>query len=119
MYIARSMQFLPYLSIAVLAIALVFLEVKAWKEQATEQPEPEPGRDGFIAPPGDGYEYFVSGGNIVYILRKAKNRFRIYLMKTETTPSVKLKHDKWGQYFSARCGDAGTAEHIADDAFGM
>ncbi|MCD7748980.1 MAG: hypothetical protein LUH42_02900 [Oscillospiraceae bacterium] len=120
MYIARTMQFLPYVSLAVLVAALLFLEVKAWREQSTEEPEPEPGRAGFINPPGgEGYEYYVNGTNIVYILRKAKRRFRVYLAKTTTSPSAKVKRDRWGQYFTVRCNDAAACEHIVDAAFGM
>lgn len=120
MYIARSMAFLPYVSVAALVIALILLEVKAWKETAAEEPEPEPGRNGFVVPPGgEGYEYYVNANNIVFILQKAKKRFRVYLMVADATPHVTLKHDKYGRYFNCRAADSGEVERIVDAAFEM
>ena len=60
----------------------------------------------------------ISNSTIVYVLRKAKNRFRIYLIQGQS-PAVNMKHDRYGNYFTIRCKDTGTAEKIVDKAFGL
>ena len=99
-------------------MVFLFLEVKNVKEQLRDKPVPEPGRGSFIPPEGEGYEYYISNSTIVYVLRKAKNRFRIYLIQGQS-PAVNMKHDRYGNYFTIRCKDTGTAEKIVDKAFGL
>lgn len=115
--IERTLEFFPYASWAVLVITLLFFEVKNIREMLIDRPHSEPGRGGFIPPSGEGYEYYVSNSTIVYILQKAKNRFRVYLIQG-SSPNAPMKHDKHGQYFTIRCEDTGTAEKIIDNAFG-
>lgn len=116
--ISRTLEIMPYLSYIILFIVWLCIETKCYKEQLSDDPQPEPGRENFILPPGDGYEYYVSANSIVYILRKAKRRFRIYVIYGES-PGVRMKKDKYGRYFNVRCQDAGSAERIIDKAFGM
>lgn len=114
--IELTLEFFPYACIAILVVILVFFEIKNLKEMLIDRPNSDPGRGGFIPPSGDGYEYYVSSSTIVYILHKAKNRFRVYLIRGNT-PNVHIKHNKYGRYFTVRCEDTGTAEKIVDNAF--
>lgn len=114
--IERTLEFLPYISWGILALALVLLEVKNVKEMLIDRPMADPGRGGFIPPSGDGYEYYVSRSTVVYIIQKAKNRFRIYLIQGDG-PNAHMKRDKHGAYFTVRCEDTSTAEKIVDNAF--
>lgn len=116
--ISRTLEALPYLSFIVLAAVLVLLEVRDYRERLTEQPEPEPGRSGFVPPPGDGYEYFVTSGKICYILRKSKRICRVYVVQGQN-PGINLKHDRYGQYFTVQAHDPATAEKIVDAVFGV
>ena len=88
--IERTLQILPGMCWAVLGIVLLFLEIKNFKEMVVDKPEV--GRDGFIPPSGDGYEYFVDSTRIVYVFQRAKNKFRIYLIQGDA-PNVSMKHD--------------------------
>lgn len=72
----------------------------------------------FYLQAGEGYEYYVNANSICYILQKAKNRFKIYIIQGDR-PAAKLKQDKYGTYFNASCQDAAAAEKIVDVAFGM
>ncbi len=117
-HIERTLEFLPGIACTILVLVFLFLEVKNVKEQLRDKPVPEPGRGSFIPPEGEGYEYYISNSTIVYVLRKAKNRFRIYLIQGQS-PAVNMKHDRYGNYFTIRCKDTGTAEKIVDKAFGL
>ena len=114
--IERTLEFFPAASLVILAVMLLFFEIKNIKEMLMDRPRPEPARGGFIPPSGDGYEYYVSNSNIVYILQKARNRFRVYLIQGNT-PRAHIKCDKYGRYFTVSCEDTGTAEKIVDNAF--
>ena len=114
--IERTLEFFPYVCITILVAMLVIFEIKNLKEMLIDRPRSDPGRGGFIPPSGDGYEYYVSSATIVYILQKAKNRFRVYLIQGNT-PNAHMRHDKHGKYFTVRCEDTGTAEKIIDNAF--
>lgn len=114
--IEQTLKFLPCLSWGILALTLVLLEVKNAREMLIDRPVADPGRGGFIPPSGDGYEYYVSRSTIVYIIQKAKNRFRIYLIQGDG-PNTRMKRDKHGVYFTVRCEDTSTAEKIVDNAF--
>lgn len=114
--IERTLEYLPYISLGILGILLIFLEIKNFKEMLIDRPKSEPGRGGFLPPSGEGYEYYVSNSTIVYIFRKAKNRFRVYLIQGNS-PNACMKKDKHGTYFTVRCEDTGTAEKVVDNAF--
>ena len=100
--IERTLEFLPYVAWWILALTLVIFEVKNFKDMVIDRPKADPGRGGFIPPSGEGYEYDVSRSTIVYILQKAKNCFRVYLIQGDS-PTVRVKHDKHGLYFTVRC----------------
>lgn len=114
--IERTLEFFPYVCFVILGVTLLLFEIKNAKEMLVDKPRSDPGRGGFIPPSGEGYEYYVSNSTIVYIIQKAKNRFRIYLIQGNV-PKVHMKHDKHGQYFTIHCEDSGTAEKIIDNAF--
>lgn len=116
--ISRTLEFLPYLAYTLLVIVWIFMEVKNFREQLSEEPTTEPGRGSFILPPGNGYEYYVNSNNICYIYQKAKNRFQIYVIRGQS-PAVRMKRDKYGAYFNIRCRDARSAEKIVDAAYGL
>lgn len=88
--ISRTLEIMPYISWSVLLIVWLFIENKCYKEQLSDEPQTEPGRENFILPPGAGYEYYVSSNSIVYILRKARKCFRIYIVQGDN-PGVKIK----------------------------
>lgn len=115
-HIEQTLEYLRYMSWGILLITLLFLEIKNFKEQLTDDPSADSGRSGFIPPHGNGWEYYVSSSTIVYILKKAKNRFRVYLIQGEK-PFTHLKHDHYGVYFTVRAEEAGTAEKIVDQLF--
>jgi hypothetical protein len=116
--ISKTLEILPYLSYIILVTTWIILEIKHFTEQLTDGPMAEPGRGNFVPPPGEGYEYYVNSNSICYILSKAKYRYKIYVIRGEA-PAAKLKKDKYGVYFNARCQDAGAAEKIVDVAYGM
>lgn len=116
--ISKTLEILPYMAYGLLGIIWIILEIKNFREQITEEPIAEPGREGFIPPPDEGYEYYINSNNICYILQKAKNRFKVYVVRGES-PAVKLKRDRYGMYFNARCQDAGAAEKIVDIVYGV
>lgn len=117
-HISRTLEFLPYMAYAILGLVWVFMEVKCFRELQREKPGETAWREGFIPPPGEGYEYYVNANSICYIQQKAKNRFKIYIVQGDR-PAAKLKQDKYGTYFNASCQDAAAAEKIVDVAFGM
>jgi hypothetical protein len=114
--ISRTLEVLPYIDYIILGFTLLILEIKNFKEMVGDNPIADAGREGFIPPNGDGHEYFVSKNTIVYILNKAKRRYRVYLIQGEQ-PNVCLKHDRYGNYFNLRCENVGIAEKIIDNAF--
>lgn len=114
--IEHTLEFFPYACFVILGAMLLFFEIKNFKETLVDKPRSDPGRSGFIPPSGDGYEYYVSNSTIVYILQKAKNRFRVYLIQGNA-PNAHLKKDRHGQYFTVHCENTGTAEKIIDNAF--
>ncbi|MDO4324664.1 MAG: hypothetical protein Q4E24_01300 [bacterium] len=116
--ISKTLESLPYIAYGLLGAVWMILEIKNFREQLSEGPVTEPGRGGFILPPGEGYEYYVNSNSICYILQKARKKFKIYVIQGDS-PAVKLKRDKYGTYFNARCQDAGAAEKIVDAAYGM
>lgn len=116
--ISKTLEILPYVAYGLLGTIWIILEVKNFREQLRETPAAEPGRGDFILPPGEGYEYYVNSNNICYILQKARKQFKIYVIQGEH-PAVKLKQDRYGTYFNARCQNAGAAEKIVDAAYGM
>lgn len=113
--ISKTLEILPYLSWGLLAVVLAVLEFKNFREQLSDGPTAEPGRGGFIPPPGDGYEYYVSASTIVYILKKY-GAYRVYVVQGDN-PNAKLKHDRYGTFFCARGADTGTIEKIVDAAY--
>lgn len=116
--ISKTLEILPYMAYGLLGIVWIIMEIKNFREQLSEVPVAEPGRGDFIPPPGEGYEYYVNSNSICYIFQKAKNRFKIYVIQGDS-PAAKLKRDKYGTYFNARCQDTGAAERIVDVAYGM
>lgn len=114
--IEQTLEYLPYISFGILVVTLLFLESRNIKEQLRDRPEAESERGNFIPPHGDGYEYYVSANTIVYVLNKAKKRFRVYLIQGNQ-PHVRLKHDSHGTYFTVRAENTGTVEKIIDRTF--
>lgn len=114
--IERTLEIFPYVCFFLLGVTLLFLEIKNIKEMVADRLDPNPGRGGFIPPSEEGYEYYVSNTTIVYILQKAKNRFRVYMILGDS-PGVHMRHDKYGKYFTVHCKDTGTAEKIIDKTF--
>lgn len=117
-HISRTLEILSYMAYALLGIVWIIMEIKNYCETHREPDGDTPWREGFIPPPGEGYEYYVNANSLCYILHKAKNRFKIYIIQGER-PAAKLKRDKYGTYFNASCQDAAAAEKIVDVAFGM
>ena len=113
--ISRTLEVLPYLSWLVLGIGLILLEVKNFNGQVGDGPTPDPSRNGFIPPPGDGYEYYMKG-SILYIVRKGAKRFRVYIAKGDA-PDVKMKQDRYGRYFSVRSAECSIVEKIIEKAY--
>lgn len=112
--IERLLSILPPLSWAIVLLTFLILEVKNYTESLREEPEQE--RSGFTPPPGTGYEYYVQSGTIVYLLQKARNRFRVYVIQGET-PNVPCRRDRFGRFFTISCGDNATAERMIDRAY--
>lgn len=117
-HISRTLEILPYMAYTLLGIVWIITEIKNYRDTHREPLGDTPWREGFIPPLGEGYEYYVNANSLCYILHKAKNRFRIYIIQGDR-PAAKLKHDKYGTYFTASCQDAAAAEKIVDIAFGM
>lgn len=115
--ISQTVDIMPYVSCIVLLILLLVLEIINRKENLVDKPFTEPGRGGFLPPPGEGYEYYISADTIVYILHKSKRQYRIYLVKGNA-PNAAIKHDRYGRYFKVLCDDFAAAERIIEKAFG-
>ena len=113
--ISRTLEVLPYVSWFILGASLIFFEVRNFKSMLSDRAVPDSSRGGFVPPPGDGYEYYA-GGNILYIVRKGPNRFRVYIVTGEG-PSAPLKTDRYGRFFSVSAGDNATVEKIIENAY--
>lgn len=111
--ISKTLEILPYVSWFLLGICLAFFEIRNYRTMLADRDIPDPSRGGFIPPPGDGYEYYA-GGSVLYILRKGPGRFRVYVV-TGNDPSVPLKKDRYGRYFSVSAGDGSAVEKIIED----
>ena len=114
--ISRTLEIMPYISYAILTIFLILLEIRNWREHLTDSPCAEPGRDGFIPPPGNGYEHYISSNAIVYLLRKSAKKYRVYLVRGETT-KARIKCDRYGRYFKVTSDNPAAAERIAEKVF--
>ena len=113
---------MTYVSIALIVIILIFMEIKTFREAHADSPfDRDDESDDFTFPPGDdGYEYYPKRGVKVFAVKKANNRYRVYLMEGEADDAdgVKFKRDRYGRYVTLRAGNAGTAEKITDRIFG-
>ena len=120
--IEQALKIMPYVSIGLIVIILVFMEIKTFREAHADSPfDKDDESDGFTFPPGDdGYEYYPKRGVKVYLVKKASNRYRVYLMEGEADDAdgIKFKRDRYGRYVTLRAGNAGTAEKITDRIFG-
>lgn len=114
--ISSALEALPYIFIGIIAIAFIALEVSSFRERLTCGPSSEPGRGGFI-PPGDGYEYYVGSGTIVYILKKGSQSFRVYQINGQPPANAKMRKDRVGTYFVVRARTAAEAEAVVDRAY--
>lgn len=116
--ISTTLEYFPQAALVILAILLVFLEVRTFLEYRTEgnTPGPGPGHNRFLPPSGDGYEHYIDSGTIVYLLKRGRNRYRVYLVKGRD-PNAKLRRDKYGRYFKIHASDPAAAERIAENAF--
>lgn len=54
---------------------------------------------------------------VVYILKKGKRKFYVYLVKGDRYPSIDLRRNRFGKYFLIKCKTEGEAESIIDDVF--
>ena len=116
--ISRTLELMPWLAGIVLGLTWAFLEIRNFLEQVADGPDIEPGRNGFVRPPGeDGYEFFVTDYTIVYVLRKSARQYRIYLVQGDVPWGVKIKHDRYGSYFKVRSKDSDLVEKIVADTF--
>ena len=113
--ISRTLEYLPYVSWTILAASLIFFEVKNFRTMLADRAGAEPGRGGFIPPPGDGYEYYAEG-SILYIVRKGPDRFRVYIV-TGDGPNVAFKNDRYGRFFSVSASDSATVEKIIENIY--
>ena len=118
--IKQAMQIMPYITIGLIVIILAIMEVKTFREAHADSPfDKDDENDDFTFPPGDdGYEYYPKRGVKVYIVKKANNRYRVYLVDGDVADGVKFKRDRYGRYVTLRAGNAGTAEKITDRIFG-
>ena len=117
--IEQALQIMPYVSIALIVIILIFMEIKTFREAHADSPfDRDDESDDFTFPPGDdGYEYYPKRGVKVFVVKKASNRYRVYLMEGDAD-GVNFKRDRYGRYVTLRAGNAGTAEKITDRIFG-
>ena len=113
--IEKTLSFLPYLCWGVIAVVFALMEYKTCKETVTDRPTAEPGRNGFV-PPRGGYEYYVGGDTVVYIKRAGRSRWHVYLVQG-ARPSVPLKRDRHGTYFTVRSKTPAMTEKIIEDVF--
>ncbi len=79
-------------------------------------------KDMFHLPPGNGYMYHVinSRGNetsVVYILKKGKKKFHVYLVKGNRDPRTDLRRSRYGTYFCIHCKTDTEAETAIDSVF--
>ena len=116
--ISATLAFLPQTALVILTVALIFLEVRTYLEYRTEgnTPGPDPVHSGFLPPPGDGYEHYIDSYTVVYLLKRGRNRYRVYLVKGQD-PNAKVRRDKYGRYFKIHAPDPAAAERIAENAF--
>lgn len=114
--IARTMTVFPYICYGILGVGLLMLEVRFFVSQLKVKPEPEPGRGGFVQPPGDGYEYYAAKGVITYILKKGSH-YRVYVETGSPPNGVSLRRDRYGTYFMVRAKNTAEAERIIDQTF--
>ena len=112
--ISRTLEVLPYVSWFILGASLIFFEVRNFKSMLADRAFPiPPGEDLFLRL---GRMEYYAGGNILYIVRKGPNRFRVYIVTGEG-PSAPLKTDRYGRFFSVSAGDNATVEKIIENAY--
>ena len=116
--ISTTLEYFPKAALVILAILLVFLEVRTFLEYRTEgnTSRPDPGHNGFLPPPGDGYEHYIDSNTIIYLQERGRKDYRVYLVKGRD-PNAKLRRDKYGRYFKIHASDPAVAERIAENAF--
>lgn len=112
--IEYTLSIMPHICITCLLTVLVVLEVR---EGLTRHPtKSAPAIGGFIPPPGDGYEYFVSQNEILYIQKRTHTLYRVYLVHGDIE-NMKLRSDKYGNYISIHGQNTAAVEQTLDNLF--
>ena len=114
--IEYTLSIMPYICITCLLTVLVVLEVRDALTRHSTKSAPAIG--GFIPPPGDGYEYFVSQNKILYIKKRTCSLYRVYLVRGNTENiKVRVRSDKYGNYISIHGQNSAAVEEILDNLF--
>jgi hypothetical protein len=105
---------MPYICWVTIGITAVVREGINISTQVREEPEAVRGL--FIPPSGEGYQYFVGNGKVVYVFMKSRGLYRCYIVEGET-PRVFMRRDRHGRYFTLHCPNTATAERLIDQVY--
>ena len=113
--IEYTLSIMPHICITCLLTVLVVLEVRDALTRHSTKSAPAIG--GFIPPPGDGYEYFVSSNEILYIKKRSHTLYRVYLVHGDIKKNMNLRSDKYGNYISIHGQNTAAVEQTLDNLF--
>lgn len=112
--IEYTLSIMPHICIACLLTFLVILEVRDGLTRHSTKSAPAIG--GFSPPPGDGYEYFVSTNKILYIKKRTRTLYRVYLVRGDIK-NMRIRSDKYGNYISIHGQNTAAVEQTLDNLF--
>jgi hypothetical protein len=109
-----DISMLPILAAALLLTVFAVLEIRSFRARLSE------GQlgDGTFVPPPNGYSYYVSTQQVVFIRPSGWHRFRIY-PAYGPAPDITLRQDRYGTYFAARSRDTAAVETLIDSLYGV
>ena len=108
--IDATLEMMPTLCILVLVTILAVLELRHFHAVRYRGTAP-----GAFTPHGNGYEYYVDSATTVYIL-ECGNCWKIYHV-CGREPSLPLRQDRYGSYFTLNCGSAAEAEVLVERTY--
>lgn len=110
------LSILPQISLTCLLTVFIGLEVKEALTRHSTKSTPAIG--GFIPPPGEGYEYFVSPNEILYIQKRSRTLYRAYLVRGyPENIKFRFHSDKYGSYISIHGQNTAAVEQTLDNLF--
>lgn len=114
--IEYTLSIMPHICITCILTVLVISEARDALTRHSTKSAPAIG--GFIPPPGEGYEYFVSPNEILYIQKRSRTLYRAYLVRGyPENIKFRFHSDKYGSYISIHGQNTAAVEQTLDNLF--